>query len=496
MIKVSPGSELSIKKAVNLYTFIVLIGFALLLSWLGMERYQYHVDANTKVAENATTVAAAEVKSLIENKRRIVNIFTEDFGNLIGELAREPDNEALHNTLNSRIKKYLPDFFASNIMTPIGKPVIGDFDGYIGDLCITDLRNFLETEIPSIRVHPNLASYHYDVVSKFRLDSVNHIFFVSFDLSEIGDVLHAVQPSGHRLMLIHKNAQDLIEVTAEGGRENLVGRLDYRLNGNEKMRILSTVKVNGTQWHVIDMYEEALFSDYRDFLIKEYLTVYFIFTILALYMRSILVAQDTKRTIAETNLLHSNDNIRKLNNKLEALSRTDGLTGLYNRRYFDERMTKEWNRSMRSGNALSCILVDIDYFKQYNDCYGHLIGDECLRVVAALLLDVFRRAGDLVARYGGEEFIVIMPSSTVEDAEKAVLQLQKALEKEKIAHKRSRVSDYLTVSAGLVNAVPVQGDTIASFISKADRALYQAKAAGRNRLIVYVPDSDDQAQHL
>jgi len=485
MAKIKPASDLSIGKAVNLYTIIVFLGFGILLFWLATEHYDHHVSTNKNAARNATEISASEVSKIIRNKQRIINIFTDDYKNLIAELSRNPDDEELHEALNSRIKKYFPDFFASNIMTSLGEPAIGDFDGNIGELCLADLRYFVEFNKPVIRVHPNQNVYHYDIVSKFKPGDASQIFFVSFNLSEVGNLLNSVQPTQHKLILVNKDEQSLIEVTNRGSRETLTGRLDFRLNGDEKIRVLSTTKVEGTQWHVIDMYDEDIFSDYYESIIKEYLIVYLIFSIITLYMRSILINQDAKRSIAENSLINSNKNINELNDKLEKLSRTDSLTDLYNRRYFDARLEEEWSRSQRSGNSLSCILFDIDYFKQYNDQYGHQHGDGCLVSVAGLMTDIFRRAGDFVARYGGEEFIVLMTDSTVEDSENAVLQLQKALENLCIVHVGSSVSKYVTISAGLVNLVPSQDNSIDDFIRKADKSLYMAKSAGRNQLKIY-----------
>ena len=130
-------------------------------------------------------------------------------------------------------------------------------------------------------------------------------------------------------------------------------------------------------------------------------------------------------------------------------------------------------------------MIDIDYFKKYNDFYGHQAGDDCLIEVSDLMSSVFRRAGDIVARYGGEEFIIAMANSTIDESRKAIKQFQKDLAKKEIKHETSMVSDNVTISAGLVNLVPTHDDTIRSFIQKADNALYTAKASGRNQLNVY-----------
>jgi diguanylate cyclase (GGDEF)-like protein len=174
-----------------------------------------------------------------------------------------------------------------------------------------------------------------------------------------------------------------------------------------------------------------------------------------------------------------------LNNKLERLSVTDGLTGLYNRRYIDERLKMEWSRCQRAEHSINIALIDIDYFKKYNDHYGHQVGDECLVSMTNLMMHVFKRAGDVVARYGGEEFIVIMTDINAHEAEKILLQFQQELESMSIIHEKSLCSDHVTVSVGLVSLIPNQSDSLADSVRNADKALYEAKSMGRNQVVLY-----------
>jgi diguanylate cyclase (GGDEF)-like protein/PAS domain S-box-containing protein len=168
--------------------------------------------------------------------------------------------------------------------------------------------------------------------------------------------------------------------------------------------------------------------------------------------------------------------------KLKALSTLDGLTGIVNRRFFEEYFAREWTRSVRTGKPLSLIMCDIDYFKFYNDTYGHLKGDECLRQVAEALKNAVNRPGDLVARFGGEEFIVLLPETELEGALKVAEVLRDKIESLKIKHQKSLVSNYLTISLGVATAIPSREDAAMELISSADAALYQAKNEGRNRV--------------
>lgn len=169
------------------------------------------------------------------------------------------------------------------------------------------------------------------------------------------------------------------------------------------------------------------------------------------------------------------------NQELEQISRTDALTGVANRRYFDEVLDKEWKRALRNHNPLTLIMVDIDCFKLYNDYYGHLEGDECIRMVAQTLKDMMSRPMDLVARYGGEEFAILLPD-TNENAIILAEQCRKVVEQQRMPHAASKVSPYVSISLGMCTLSPDQETDMSELIRKADRALYKAKESGRNRV--------------
>ncbi len=165
---------------------------------------------------------------------------------------------------------------------------------------------------------------------------------------------------------------------------------------------------------------------------------------------------------------------------LEKMSQVDSLTGLYNRRYFDEAFSSEWYRSIRSSTPISIILCDIDHFKQINDQYGHLAGDEYLREVAQLLKRVFRRKTDVTARYGGEEFVVLMPNEFSENACKLAESIRLMTEVFHMEFKGQTIQ--ATISLGVATQIPNKDEKMEYLISKADKALYQSKEDGRNRV--------------
>jgi two-component system chemotaxis family response regulator WspR len=178
----------------------------------------------------------------------------------------------------------------------------------------------------------------------------------------------------------------------------------------------------------------------------------------------------------------SRQELAAANKILEKLSSLDGLTGVPNRRRFDEVLKQEWQRAVRHSTSLSLIMLDIDFFKLYNDTYGHQGGDECLKQVARALEGAARRETDLVARYGGEEFAVVLPETGSTGAFDVAESLRAAVEKENIPHESSKVSDHVTISVGVATWIPEKGSSPEQLLAAADQALYKSKENGRNRV--------------
>ena len=179
----------------------------------------------------------------------------------------------------------------------------------------------------------------------------------------------------------------------------------------------------------------------------------------------------------------SEQRLQDLQKQLEDFSFRDGLTGVPNRRKFDAVLEEEWDAARRHTQPLSLVLIDIDHFKQYNDHYGHVQGDECLRRVGAALAAVASRPRDLLARYGGEEFVLVLPATDEGAARRVSERCRQALFKEQIPHAASPGGQLLTVSQGVGTIIPSATDTLVQFIDAVDRRLYRAKQAGRDRSV-------------
>jgi len=173
--------------------------------------------------------------------------------------------------------------------------------------------------------------------------------------------------------------------------------------------------------------------------------------------------------------------LEEMNEQLLLLSITDGLTGLLNKRQFDALFVDEWKRAFRNKASLTIVLLDIDFFKAYNDRYGHTAGDDCLTKVAHALSDVVKRNVDKVARVGGEEFAIILPDTDLEGARYMAEQARRAIEEMRVLHSGSDIAEHVTVSVGAASSIPNHEEPTRALMKAADKALYQAKFDGRNR---------------
>jgi diguanylate cyclase (GGDEF)-like protein len=197
-----------------------------------------------------------------------------------------------------------------------------------------------------------------------------------------------------------------------------------------------------------------------------------------------LKTEMNRRKAREDDLLILNERLAEMNRELERLSVTDSLTGLANRRSFNEFLSREWLRGQREQQPFSVVMIDIDYFKRYNDHYGHIEGDVCLQKVAWALQSALCRAGDLLARYGGEEFVAILPNTDLRGARELAASFHAGIRKQSLPHSESLVSPLVTISIGIASVIPNRSLSPSQVVAMADEALYQAKNSGRNQSVI------------
>jgi diguanylate cyclase (GGDEF)-like protein len=215
------------------------------------------------------------------------------------------------------------------------------------------------------------------------------------------------------------------------------------------------------------------------------LVAYYVMAVVIALFGGYRVEHSARRQFLQGKLLALKQHELELaNHQLQELVDQDGLTGIANRRHFDKQLVAEWSRARRGGYPISLLLIDLDYFKNYNDTYGHQAGDDCLIVVGSVLRAHTQRSGDVAARYGGEEFAMILPATDAADAEEIGWRVVRDIAAYHIPHRASRAADVVTASVGAACLIPSPMQTPRELIALADEALYRAKGGGRNRVVV------------
>jgi diguanylate cyclase (GGDEF)-like protein len=260
------------------------------------------------------------------------------------------------------------------------------------------------------------------------------------------------------------------------------------LKAHQDWRVIPVIIVSALDEK--DMMLSCIQHGAEDYLIKPYDRVFLKVRVSACLEKKILYDRENhnkqKLEAAYEELAVAYHELEIIKNELEALSHRDGLTGIANRRYFDTVLEREWNAAQREKNYLSLILFDIDHFKKYNDTYGHIAGDICLRKIAISSAKVIKRPRDTLARYGGEEFVVILPNTNSTGANVCAELIRHEIENLNISHISSDINPHVTASLGVSTLDPSTTIvTTQQLIKEADLALYQAKREGRNCVKVW-----------
>ncbi len=455
--------------------------------WLVMatnERASNFTQYHQEISRNATRNISQEIERLLRQKQQLVTSFVEDNRQMFVDITAHPEDEKLYQSLNLKLGRYFTDYFASNIATLSGDLVVDDFEGNIGELCLNDLQHYINSGYQQVRIHPNPMIYHYDILVEFGDGVENKVIIITFNTDEIVNLLKASNPEEHNLIIADRYNK-LVEITGAGSRNMLKDRIDYRISEDERARVVSSAAIKGTYWEVLDLHDPHLFSSYKNRILWQAVVIYLFFILMIALMSFSLHAGLRRQKKLEQGLLENNREICALNTELEKLSLTDSLTGLYNRRHFEANSATEFYKAERLGMNLNIAIIDIDYFKQYNDNYGHQAGDECLVRITDILKSRFRRSNETVTRYGGEEFVILNQGDNFTGFVQRLQQLSAEIENNRLENPGSKVSDSITISVGVASTLNADIDSIDELIRDADRALYLAKGEGRNRVVEF-----------
>ncbi len=324
----------------------------------------------------------------------------------------------------------------------------------------------------SRRINLPDGSFGGVVLATIRLDYFRK-FYEDFSIGEQGTIL-----------MTHDDARLVLKIPyAGGGAEaaEMPFRLYSRGLGGRAM-IISYRKISAYPLLVLTVLsQDEVLRGWRNDAYLHLAALSALILLIGFFGRRLL-SQLNSRLIIEERFKASSDELKVSNQRLTNLALHDGLTGLANRRSFDEALTVEFSRAQRAGNSLGLMMVDVDFFKQYNDIYGHVAGDECLKKIASVVATGMRRAGDMAARYGGEEMVLLLPGADIDGAVSLAESLRRGIENAGIAHTGSPLCK-VTVSIGVAVFPLIKMEMLATtLLNAADHALYKAKASGRNNV--------------
>lgn len=467
-------------KHTDLYLGILLsalLSISTLLLYQNIQEDINLLEINTHNEHSSTfSLTKLKIESYLNNlKDKVALISYKKYKELTKVVITEDGFEVLED-IQSEINDQLSNVNRSTLADNNGVSFIPDFDGFIGVACQANLIDFANNKQNPIRIHPNPKQYHFDIMTPFEIKEHDFkgIFFTSFKTDKIVDILKESEVKGVQYYIIHKDYKGLIEVSSEGDRNQLTR--PTHLTDSELKQALLSEEITGTGWELLMIIDHNILDSDRIRITKKGITNIVIMCLAASVFFIFLYKKMKETEKEKESHIHS---LQKAKQLMKHQSLTDALTMIPNRRSFDERIELEWNRAIRQQTSLSLIIIDIDFFKKYNDQYGHLKGDDCLKKVSQTLSQSFSRSSDFVARYGGEEFIVIIP-----DAKEVDLMAEfcrSNIEAKKIKHKTSPISEYVTISLGVYSLKPDRDLDLRKFIDNADKALYQAKENGRNQ---------------
>lgn len=457
----------------QVYTvFIVLLLANAAVAW-----HTYHTEVSLlhnehhKLAALLVENAGKEIEGALSRQHRTLHHFSQDHLSILEEIVAKSDETHLIEA-RQKLQRYLPGLLALNLLDRTGGFVFlsPTFEGIVDQLCLRDAKAITHGETPRIRIHPNPHQYHYDQVVALPPPLQQYHLFATFSQHPLVEALAEQNIPGHQLyVIILQQDGALIEFSAQGDRQTLLKKgLPSRLTAADLEGALAIKAIPGTDWHVVDLPEPTLFSYFEAQTLKQTLWLFGFTTAVLLFFFFLL--------------RHHTLTIEQQKARLAAQASADGLTGLANRRAFDAALIREWHRGARNQTPLSLIMLDIDYFKRWNDTLGHLAGDDILRTLADTVRQQVKRHADLVARYGGEEIAVLLPETPHDAACALAERIRQAVEA--LDRKNTAVpSGHLTVSLGVCTCIPnpdLPPDP--SLIACADEALYRAKRGGRNRV--------------
>lgn len=314
--------------------FVVVIAGVIgaLLLAIGTLRYNDFYNNQIVLANKSTQSLAHDTEIFVREQQRLVKLFGDDHFDLIYQLSNNPENSAIEDEFFKEVKRFFPNYFSATISDKNGKRYLADFDGKIGDLCLTDIKGFVASKNNFPRIHPNFDAYHFDVLSEITKNNKTIILFISFRSHVLSNAIVSAQSPGHQLLITYPIDNGLIEVASSGSRDTL-DRDSYLLSDAESARSMKKTKIQGTSWYAEDLHQPDLFYNIKKEIVLQFSFIYIVLISVCVFMIIIVKKEERLRKIAEA---HKNNFISSVSHELRtpitAISGTislvaNGITG-------------------------------------------------------------------------------------------------------------------------------------------------------------------------
>jgi len=446
---------------------VMLAMVGALLAWYADVRYEEFRRNQESLMRSSVSGTAGEIGTYLTELRRSVRLFADSEKGLLDKLRAHPEDSALHDQLNQRVRFYFPEAFAFTLADRSGNPLLEDFDCLVGDVCQRDIRQFaIDRAHSEVYVHPHPYVYHFDVTVDWEKDgAAQGIFFVSFPADLLARVLRHGQIPGHRLMLLHKKIPGLIEIADIGPR--ILLKRDFKLSTEEIRRIGYSAPVAGTAWNLVDLPEAGLFENARHKMVRDaYLT-----------MDAFLVV-----TAVMIGLLYLS---RKKNRELDYLYRHDPVTGLPNRYFLLEHIQALINRANRHPLSFSLLFLDIGESKKPDGGFFDRPDPAQVLQSAAARIQAVLGKRDTLVRLTGSEFAVLSEEISGEQARHLAENIETAL-RQPLDIPGGSVT--CAPSAGFA-IYPSQGKDFEVLVQAANLAMHAARRRPTDAVLREAPDN-------
>ncbi|HEC28164.1 MAG TPA: serine/threonine-protein phosphatase [Gammaproteobacteria bacterium] len=297
----------------TLIALVTVISLLPVFIFLASIRISDYKENQIRIAKSATAGVSEMIRQSISEKQRTVELFSEEYKSQILEAVSDPDNLVLFEKLENKIKSFFPDYFSYTLADTTGELIFDDFDGYIGSMCIDDLKTYVATKKHKTRIHPNPYAYHIDVIAEWQHKGVKGLLFISFKPDILGQILKASEPESQILMLVIKDQQNLIEVTKAGHRLHLTDRNDFRMSNSEIQQILYQEKIPGTYWHILGLQDEEHYLTAKRNIYLQMGSVYMIFLVVVLILWYVLHRYELQRIVLSDKLILKNQILEEEN---------------------------------------------------------------------------------------------------------------------------------------------------------------------------------------